>query len=295
MRIGRGVLGLAVISICLSTCGGTRPASRPTLTSIAPGSASGNIYLALGDSAAIWNGNASYPNHIAGHYAHEFPNLQLVNMACSGETTTSMMSGSMCAPGGSQYQNALDFLRAHRGSAALVTIDIGGNDVVSCINAANAATCFVNGLTTMQRNLATILAGLRSAVGPGVPIVGMNYYDPLLGDWLAPPGPSRSLATAAITGLGTLNHDMEVVYAVASAPVANVQDAFQATDMTHLVSSPWGRVPVAVDRACSLLDIVCYPGQSEGFGDDPNPAGAAVIASAFEKVIGQLHPPQSHS
>jgi lysophospholipase L1-like esterase len=242
----------------------------------------------------MWNGNVSYPNHIAGHYFGELPNLHLVNMACSGETTTSMMSGSMCAPGGSQYQNALAFLRAYRGSVALVTIDIGGNDVVGCINAANAATCFVNGLSTMQRNLATILAGLRGAVGPGVAIVGMNVYDPLLGDWLAPPGPSRSLAIAAIAGLGTLNTDMEQVYAAASVPVANVQDAFQGTDMTHLVASQWGEVPVAVDRACSLLDIVCHAGQSEGFGDDPNTAGAAVIATAFEKVIGPLHSPKAH-
>jgi hypothetical protein len=50
----------------------------------------------------------------------------------------------------------------------------------------------------------------------------MNVYDPVLGDWLAPPAPSRSLATGAIAGLGTLNTDMEQVYTAASVPVAYV-------------------------------------------------------------------------
>jgi lysophospholipase L1-like esterase len=172
-----------------------------------------------------------------------------------------------------------------------VTIDIGGNDVVSCMNDPNAAMCFVNGLTRMQANLATILSGLRGAVGPRVPIVGMNVYNPLLGDLLAPPGPSRSLAIAAVSGLRTLNDDLERAYVHASSPVADVQAAFRTSDLTDLVPSQWGQAPVAVERACTLLDIVCRVGQPEGFGDDPNRAGASVIAQAFEQVIGTLQRP----
>ena len=254
----------------------------------------GAVYsLALGDSTAMWNGTRSYPDLIVSHYKATVPHLTLVDMACSGETTSSMIAHSLCAPGGSQYHNALSFLRGHAGKIALVTIDIGGNDVVNCVYVANPTTCFVNGLKTMQKNLATITGGLRAATHPGVPIIGMNYYDPLLGDWLAGPGSTRTLALQAMAGVATLNKDMTAVYAKVSAPAADVATAFQSSDMTHLVSSPWGRIPVAVDRACALLDITCHRGAAEGFGDDPNDSGAVVIAHAFEKTIGTLHTPSA--
>jgi hypothetical protein len=85
---------------------------------------------------------------------------------------------------------------------------------------------------------------------------------------------------------------MDMDYGVAASPVADVQSAFESMDMTHFVESKWGRVPVAVDRACTLLDISCHKGQEEGFGDDPDVAGAKVIAKAFELTIGRLYPPQ---
>jgi hypothetical protein len=239
----------------------------------------------------MWNGTHSYPYLIVNHYQTTVPHLTLVDMACSGETTSSMLSHSLCAPGGSQYRNALSFLNAHAGKIALVTIDIGGNDIVNCIYVANPATCFANGLKTMQKNLTTIVNGLRTATHSKVPIFGMNYYDPLLGDWLAGPGPTRSLAISSIAGVATLNKDMTTVYVKAKMPVADVATAYQSSDMTHFVSSKWGRIPVAVDRACAWLDITCRKGAAEGFGDDPNNAGAVVIAHAFEKKIGTLHAP----
>jgi len=252
----------------------------------------GSVYsLALGDSTAMWNGSHSYPDLIVSHYKTAVPHLTLVDMACSGETTSSMITHSLCAPGGSQYDNALSFLHAHVGQIALVTIDIGGNDVVNCIYGANPTTCFANGLKTMQKNLTMILVGLRSVTHSHVRIVGMNYYDPILGDWLAGPGPTRTLAINVKAGVKTLNTDMTNVYTKVSVPVADVATAFQSSDMTHFVSSSWGRIPVAVDRACELLDITCHRGAPEGFGDDPNDAGAVVIAGAFEKTIGHLDTP----
>ncbi len=183
------------------------------------------------------------------------------------------------------------FYALHIGKIALVTIDIGGNDVVNCIYGVHPTTCFANGLKTMQKNLTMILVGLRSVTQSRVRIIGMNYYDPLLGDWLAGPGPSRTLASNAMAGVATLNKDMSQVYAKVSVPVVDVATVFQSSDMTHLVSSSWGRIPVAVDRACMLLDIACHRGAPEGFGDDPNDSGAVVIAQAFEKTIGHLHAP----
>jgi lysophospholipase L1-like esterase len=272
------VVGLTVLGTGVARAATRVP--RPSASTARPRTA---YYLALGDSAAMWNGDQSYPDVIADSLPQD--HLQLVDMACSGETTSSMISGSTCAPGGSQYQNALAFLRNHRRSMELVTIDIGGNDVVGCIDAEDPTTCFTDGLATMQANLATILAGLRAAAGRRVPIVGMNVYDPLLGDWLAPPGPAKTEAAEAIAGLTILNNDMDAVYEAASSPIANVQRAFRVQDMSTMVRSKWGSVPLAVRTACTLLDITCQRGEAEGFGDDPNLAGAVVVAHAFDKVI----------
>jgi len=247
-------------------------------------------YLSLGDSVGMWDGRRSYPYLIAAYYrAAGLSRLRLVDMSCSGETTSSMISHSTCAPGGSQYRNAVRFLRVHRGAVALVTIGIGGNDVVGCASLTIDTGCLATGLRLMQANLALILAGLRTAAGPAVRFVGMNIYDPLLGNWLAP-GAGRALALAAVAAVRRLSNDMDERLAAASMPVANVEGAFDSNDMGRFVSSPWGRVPVAVDRACQLLDITCRAGVVEGFGDDPNDAGAVVIARTFEHVIGVLRP-----
>jgi len=155
-----------------------------------------------------------------------------------------------------------------------------------------AATCFVNGLSKMKANISTIVAGLRNAIGSHVPIVGMNVYDPLLGDWLAP-GTGRSLAVAAVAGVGLLSKTMGQAYQAEASPTAHVQEAYHSADLTHFVVSRWGRVPVSVASACRLLDIVCHQGSLIGYGDDPNVAGAVVIAHAFEKAIGRLDPPKS--
>jgi hypothetical protein len=57
-----------------------------TVDSIPPTQATRPIYLALGDSAPIWDGNASYPNYIAAHYRSSVKGLELVNLSVSGET-----------------------------------------------------------------------------------------------------------------------------------------------------------------------------------------------------------------
>jgi len=264
--------------------------SSGPVASIPAGQAKQPVYLDLGDSVGMWNNNRSYPNILTGHYRQAVPGLELVNMACSGETTESMMHNSTCAPGGSQLANAVAFLQDHRGDVALVTMSIGGNDVVSCASAPDPASCFTTSLATMKANQEYILDALRQAAGPSVPIVGMNVFDPLLGDWLGPKG-ARSEAMLGVSAVSQLDQAMDEDYAAASSPIVNVEAAFDSTDMTHFVNSRWGRVPIAVAKACSLLDIGCRKGASELFGDDPNLAGAVVIAEAFEKAIGHLRRP----
>lgn len=281
----RGALAASAISLCLVLC--TQGAalaknSYPRNTSNA-GTTDGGYYLALGDSVPVWDGTHSYPYLIA---KHERAGLQVVDRACSGATSTDMLDQGCGWGPGSQYQNALSFLEAHQGGVSLITIDIGGNDLLPCMFASNVLRCVTTAITTVQTNLTTILDGLRAAAGPQVPIVGMNYFDPLLGDWLSPAGSSaQTLLTESETAIQLLNSGLADVYSGAGSPVADVYDAFNTSNLTRLFHSKWGRVPLAVKKACSLLDISCQAGHPEGFGDDPNDAGARVIARAFDEVV----------
>ena len=204
------------------------------------------------------------------------PDLQLVNLAVSGETTTSMIENG-------QYTAALAFLHAHENEVSLITIDIGGNDVVGCATSSGLnEQCFQQAEAVMTTNITTMLSGLHEAA-PGVPVFGMTYYDPFLGDWLAG-GVARTTALGTIPGAVSLNETLTSLYG--SNRTADVQGAFAVTDSTTMVSSSWGTVPIDVKDACQWLDIECAIGQLEGFGDDPNAAGQVQIAQAFENVIG---------
>jgi GDSL-like Lipase/Acylhydrolase family len=271
VSIASGLLMVTGVATTTSPLGAATPNQSRSL---------GAYYVALGDSVPISDGPGSYPNLILAH--HPGRQLQLENMAVSGETTTSMISGP-------QYWEATTFLNLHKGQIALITIDIGGNDLLPCIEATDVQTCVANTLVTVKSNLRSMLAGLRAAAGPQVPIIGMNYFNPLLGDWLAPPGPAQTLLADSVSAVLLLNGDLAQVYGEAGSPVADVFDAFHTSDLSQMVHSHWGLVPLAVKKACTLLDITCSKGQSEGFGDDPVAAGAVIIAHAFDKVI-RLHP-----
>jgi hypothetical protein len=253
-------------------------------------------YLALGDSVPVSDGRSSYPYVIARHYG--IPSTQVVDIACSGATTASMISEPPCvslpgssAPLTSQLQEAVLFLQKKRGSVALVTIDIGGNDFLPCVNQIGVSnpTCVKKVEKTTGTNLKSILKQLHGAAGSSVSVVGMNYYDPWLGNWLAG-GTTKTLTVKGVSTVTSVDAFFPKTYANFKDSIADVETAFQTTDLTDLVSSRWGQVPVSVDDACSWLDISCSAGHLEGFGDDPNKAGAVVIAKAFEKVIGKTLP-----
>jgi lysophospholipase L1-like esterase len=240
-----------------------------------------SYYLALGDSAAAATGTSSYPDLVLAHYQRKLPGLRVDDVAVPGATTGSMLHG--------QYATALGFLRAHRRHVALITIDVGGNDVAGCLGPGGVnAACFSQALAMIRHNLKTMLSGLHKAASR-VPVIGMSYYNPFLGYWLAG-GPFRSFALSTVSVGKALNRELTALFGGAKK-TADVQGAFRSTDLTTVVSSRWGDVPIAVKRACSWLDIQCHPGAPAGFGLDPNAVGEVAIASAFERAIGRLCPP----
>jgi len=249
-------------------------------------------YLALGDSLALGiqptaNGalvptNKGYVDDLYALYRLGRPNLRLAKLGCSGETTTSMLNGGVCAyTSGTQLAEAVQFIQTHR--VVLITLSIGGDNVLHCFSLGGIdETCVQEGLAAIGPDLSQILATLRAAAGRNVPIAGMNYYDPFLAAWtLGPSG--QALAQASLEVTTILNDLLGTLYFAFEIPVADVARAYRITDFTLV---PGYNVPLNV-----LLELAwTWIGAVPPVGPDihPNATGYAVIAAAFAKAIGRL-------
>ena len=265
------------------------PSGRPAVS----------YYLALGDSLSTGVGAPSgegYTDDLLNHYDAGASGLELVDLGCAGETTTSFIKGPSCRdPDGSQLAAAESFLRAHAGQVSFVTIDIGGNDIVGCESSEPPFTtnsaCVTNALSTIETNLGQILDGLRAAGEPGLRIYAMNYFDPFLIEWSEGQA-GQTAAEGSVALLGQLNDELASLYSSEDVTIADVASAFDVTDLSDLVVTQWGSIPVAVERACTWLNVGCSAGGPETFGIHANAAGYLVIAAAFEQV-GPPAPPAS--
>ena len=144
--------------------------------------------------------------------------------------------------------------------------------------------CAADLLPRLQHRLTHIVDALAAA-GPGVPIVGMTYYDPLLGLWGLVPG-GRALARADARVWADLNATFTTAYGDAGASVADVATTFQVDDFTDTVVVPGrGELPVNVANACRWTWF-CSP----RFAGDPhaNAIGYRKIADTFEQEIVAL-------
>jgi lysophospholipase L1-like esterase len=141
---------------------------------------------------------------------------------------------------------------------ALVTIDIGANDLARIDENGDVVSCLfefagcVAQQASMEANLSAVLAALRTAAGPDVPIVGMTYYNVYLP--LDDP-----VVDARVSSTNAL---LASTYAAAGVAVADVAGAFPTTD--DVCSFTW---------FCTDLDV------------HPNAAGYGVIADEFLKVL----------
>lgn len=243
-------------------------------------------YLALGDSLAAGyqpgqgdDPTGGYVGHVRDALQQSAPKTRLVNLACSGETTSSMVEGGRCAyDEGNQLAQAVEFLHAHARFTRLVTLDIGANDVVRCGAQGLPQACVQGGLGSVAANLPVILQQLRAAA-PGVQIVVLSYYDPFLAAWLTGPA-GRALAQRSVPLLGMLNAIIAGATGAVAGSVADVAGAFHSTDFTLVtVPSLGGPVPRNVATVCALT-WMCLRGDIHA-----NDEGYAVLAGA---VVARL-------
>ncbi len=239
--------------------------------------------LALGDSLAVGVG-ASQPadGYVGLVYRHQrmrLPGLQLVDLACSGATTNSMIQGGGCPyAAGSQLAAAESFIRAHPGRISFVTIDIGINDIDGCMTDSTiVAACVAAGLSEASTGLGTILAGLRSADG-GLPIYGADYYDPFLAAWTNGPA-GRAVARQSEADVLALDDVIAQALAQSGASLATVAARFDTVDFAPSSVSPGAAVPVNVARVCAWT-WMCSARDLH-----PDNHGHVQLASAFDTII----------
>ncbi len=213
-----------------------------------------------------------------------------MNLGCGGDSTTRMIHGGLCHnyTTGNQLGDAKAFLQSHPGQVAFITIDVGGDDIVGCaLNGPTVnPTCVANALTAIQRNMPTILGGLRSAGGQ-VPIVGMNYYDPILAAWEVGPfrggPPDPTLARQSVGVLQSLNDELATAYGNYGARYANVKKTFESNDWALTGAFIGQTLPQNVANICNWTHM-CMTGPG-----NPNihatAFGHTLIAADYEHVL----------
>jgi lysophospholipase L1-like esterase len=184
------VLAFALALIFVPAAFAAQRSSGPTL--VGPKA----YYMAIGDSLAF--GYQPDLNWDDGYSNYFFSNLKTHgvkdydNLACPGETSSTMINGGCPFPFlrkylyvGPQLKAAVNYLHKHAGQVSPVTLDIGANDLIPDLNVSNCtiSSNWENDLATVDRNLTTvILPQLVAALTVNGQLTGdlllMNYYDP---------------------------------------------------------------------------------------------------------------------
>jgi lysophospholipase L1-like esterase len=307
MRARLGTLGACAVFL-LAMCG-CAAASAPHSAVAGHAATATRYYLSLGDSLAqgmqpnasglTKNTDQGYADQLYASERRRIPGLRLVKLGCGGETTTSFLTGHGnegdalllgCRPaGGSQMKAAETFLRAHRrrGEVALVTIDLGANDVAGCVNSTGVETsCVIKGAARISANLPVILRRLKEAAAAGTPMAGMTLYDPFLQLYLNPS--TRAEALSSVGYAQNVNQGLAEILRHGAFKVARVDTAFKTYDLsrTGSVAGVAGPVPVDVANLCKLTWMCAAA--PRGPNIHANQAGYGTIARTFATVLGRV-------
>jgi lysophospholipase L1-like esterase len=248
------------------------------------GSASVGFQPTLADPHGVPTSHG-YANDVVSYEAARGIHLHLRELGCPGETTTTMLhgGGNCYNADDSQLKEAMNFLFSHYDQAGIVTLDVGFNNVRSCLaDQVVDEDCVQSELVEIQQELPTIVSDLQGAAGPQVSFVGLDHYDPYLAYEISG-GPSAIFATETTDVVDRLNTVLNVVYADAGVNVAQVDTAFQGQDLSGARLQGVGEVPENVWHACELT-WMCQPAPY-GPNFHPNDSGYATIAAAIESAL----------
>jgi lysophospholipase L1-like esterase len=237
------------------------------------------------------NTNDGYVEVVARGLSRRYGTVRSIKLGCGGTTATALR-GTPCNRSygaGSQVQQAERLLAANRSRTALVTIQIGDNDVEGCLSSRGISrSCFDSRLATMRANLQTIARRIRHAAGGHVPVIGIADYDQFLAYWLRG-GRPRQIGLASVRFVGKLNATMDGVYRAAGAGAADAGVRFATSRVrTYVSTRQYGRVPLPVARICSWTWACAR--RPRGPDDHANHTGYRAIGLAvldtFDAIAG---------
>ncbi|GAC1544675.1 MAG: hypothetical protein NVS3B12_33440 [Acidimicrobiales bacterium] len=284
-----------------ATTGSTTLVPATTAGTAAAPTGGQDFYVSLGDSYASGyqasgkgrggttrNGFAYQVPALAGVKGYQ---LTLANFGCSGATVTSLRDSVGCkelGPDGTPYTGesqlaaAIGFLRTHAGHVALVTVSIGGNDVIPCAFSSDPTACVVAATTRIKSDLPGVVKLLRDAAGPATAIVGTTYPDIALGVYIGDDPTLKGLAMQSVLAFKLLlNPALSQAYDSVGATFVDVTAASGAYGPFEETTTlePFGTIPVPVARVCELT-FFC------DFQDiHPKTAGYRLIA---DLIVGAL-------
>jgi lysophospholipase L1-like esterase len=203
------------------------------------------------------------------------PRLQVVNLARTGIPggPGGVTSATLLQPG-DQLDRAVAIIAQHNGDGSprndveVISLTVGGNDlfgpaVASCVlQTAGCSAALAATFTGFAARYDQILARLRAAAGPDVPILTTTYYNPLPFCDLGAADPARATALGNFIleggniGLGQLDAGFD--------------------DLIRAISAKYGATAVDTFGALGAGDFV-------GGADclHPNAAGHAKLADVF--------------
>jgi lysophospholipase L1-like esterase len=227
-------------------------------------------YVSLGDSYSVGFQPmlGSTPGYTV--YVAKKTHLTLVNFGCAGATTTSILNtvgcpdvlphtaGGVTYPTTTQVAAADAFLTAHRGHIGLITVTIGGNDVIRCATQSNPVNCITTASNNIKTDVTTLAADLRVAAGPKVPIIGSTYPDVILGLYVYPTNPPAAAAInlaklSVVAFKAIINPALAKAYTSVNGKFVDVTAATGSyIPLTKtVVSKTYGTIPVAVASICT--------------------------------------------
>jgi lysophospholipase L1-like esterase len=232
-------------------------------------------YVALGDSISIDDYAGGPGRGAASLLAHnvddDFPQwrgrdlggIPWANLATDGGTTATLLDVQVPR------------LRAHRLRPSIVTLTIGGNDVLGCYGDTRAARSTVG---TVGRRVAQALQQLEELVSPRARVVVGTVYDPSDGTADAarvglPPWPE------VVEVLAELNDTLRQVAGQHGAAVAEIHERFLGHGLR--AGDPSQPGPRPVDRDLWYCQVI-----------EPNAWGASGVRSAFWDALGTGARPQ---
>ena len=276
------------------------PFAAPGIAGAALTSAPTDFYLVIGasDSLGVQPSPTSpggrrtdqgYANDVVAAEAARGVALDMTQIGCPGETTFTMMNGGdhcYSAPD-TQLSTAIDFLSAHRTETGLVTIDLGFNNLLPCLQRGMLdATCVDNLLPQLRLDMTTILTALKAAAGPHVTFIGIDHFNPYLASAVG--GPSgRTIATDSVRPLTALNRTLYEVYGTFGVAVAHAAAAFHLADSDPVTTHPGTRVPGDALHVCALT-YMCRAQHAPNF--HPDARGYRIIAGAILAALGPRWP-----